>query len=497
MLFNEYFNTITNTNLQETTWWGPDHIGDTLIVKDGAGGILKKYVGMTFTKIDPSDASSEYTELVGGGKGSNESFFVGSDGITYKFVNVGNQGKMMWVAKGGKKTTSGAATTRLQEGATAQFLALAINDRKFALGKNIMELFETNSVDDITDLIAAAQENFITDATPKEVVEFLATNKKWLESTASTVETIMKEFTLKGSDVIHHASNLVKTLESKAVELLISSGAKISRDKKDKWCPADIWVIKKTAPDIKSAINASSIDELNSFVNKNIDKKQIKQFGGISLKQAKLPSAKIEYFNMDQDATINRITADEVATAINLRDGISKGTQISDTDNHIAIQFRNTKGRKFTTNLSGLIKGKLAQGGSVTINQIWKYLKQPIPKYPTEISYWLNDDSTPTEEAYKVYQQHVNDAIANLKRINITNYRGFLWSLKTKKDFDKFVEATIKANKNDLEMVAISLHSKIQGLLLLSKITEETFDYVYNQASARSEISPRFVKIGG
>tara|TARA_R110001606_G_scaffold61806_2_gene144268 strand:+ start:71 stop:1543 length:1473 start_codon:yes stop_codon:yes gene_type:complete len=489
MRFNVFYKEV----ISEATIHRPKYIGDTFLVTDRATGEWKKFLGQSFNIIGNEPTTKSYETLLGKSSGKPNLFVQNLEtGLYYLLVRMGDS-NLVWARKDGTQEITGANATRIQEAAVAQVLALAINNKKYSTIKGILELFESETLENVVDLVNKSAGNFDTDAGVQETIGYIYEAKTWLGSTASSVEAIMKEFKIGKTFVVHRGSTMSNALDSKAVELANKAGAKIGKQK-DKWNPSDIWVFKKNSKQYNKAMNSSTLDELNGVIDANLEVKKIKEIAGLSLKKASAKSpAKIKYFNMD--ASDDEIEPDEVKTAIKIKDGISTGTELIDGDNNIMIQFRNTKGGKFTTALTGTIRGKLAQGGSVSINSVWNRLKESTPKYPTKIDYYFDGDA-PTKESYKAMQRLIKDAKANAKRLGINSLKGFLWDVKSFKDYEKAIEATLASKKGDKNLAAVNLHSKLQGLHLLSTIKDDTFAWIYFQASAQTDISPAFVKVG-
>ena len=491
MRFSKFY----KDTLNEASIYEERSIGKTFLVPNNIKGEWAKVKGRSFKVLGSEKLNPTFTVLKGGASKMPHLFIQDIKTGEYFWLVTMTQTKLVWADEGGGQKIVGANATRIQEAAVAQVLALAINNKKYSTIKGILELFESETLENIVDLINKSAGNFDTDAGVQETIGYIYGTATWLGSTASSVEAIMKEFKLGKTFVVHRGSTMSNALESKAVNLANKAGAKIG-NKKDKWNPSDIWIFKKNSKQYIKAMNSSTVDELNGVIDANLKVKKIKDIAGLSLKKASAKSAaKIKYFNMDDRSMRPSLETDEVKTAIKIKKGISTGTELIDGDNNIKIQFRNTKGGKFTTALTGTVKGKLAQGGSVSINSVWNRLKESTPKYPTKIDYYFDGDA-PTKESYEVMQRLIKDAKANAKRLGINSLKGFLWDVKSFKGYEKAIETTLASKKGDKNLAAINIHSKLQGLHLLSVIKADIFAWIYYNASAQTELSPAFVKVG-
>ena len=252
-------------------------------------------------------------------------------------------------------------------------------------------------------------------------------------------------------------------------------------------------VIKKGSSEVAKLLAADSLSEVNDIINRNLEKGKYKDFFGISLKQSTYPKAPLKYFNMGKSAS--KLKSDLISTSEKAKTGFSKSLKLTDTNDNISIEFRPTGGNKLVP-ISGKILGKNAFGGSITISELFKRNKIPLPKLETKQKYYLTPGKASTTAFYNDFKVFINEAMANAKRIGVKKYKGFLFSIKSKAHLDKYIAATLVGNKGNVDSVISALHAKSQALYMLSVIKKDDFEWSYYQASAQTEINPAFVKIG-
>tara|TARA_R110001606_G_scaffold88448_4_gene199245 strand:- start:15132 stop:16604 length:1473 start_codon:yes stop_codon:yes gene_type:complete len=473
-------------------YYDPKFMGQTLKVKDKLPKKLADIAGKTLLVIDKPATGTKVIELVGSASHAKSAYVIDDSGIVYKLFNQ-SPAPFSIYSKGGKKVNLGAKAANIHESAICHFLVLALKS-KWSSPEDIMEYISNTNELEIANDLQSGQDRYQTTSVANESALLVKEDSSWAKSTAAICARLLKEFKFSSSTIFHRGSALTDSIDSKGLDLCNKAGAGFGT-KKDKWNPSDIWAINKSSKSVKEILNSVSIQELNSILDSNLEVGKYKDIFGISLKKSGYPKANLKYMNMDNVEFPKGLKADTIETGKNKQKGITKTTDIHDTGNNIQIQLRSSAGNRLTT-ISGIIAGKEAQHGSVTITQLFKHNKVTFPKLSKDPKYYFTDIGESTPQFYSELQKLINEVIMNAKRIGVNKLIGFIFTIKNKADLDKFMISTLQKHKGNTNNATAALYSKLQGLYLASIMKEDTLEVAYYTASAQKTFSPKFVKVG-
>lgn len=483
------FNDIYNTLIVEASYYEPKYIGNTLEVKPKVPVKLALIAGKMLTFIDKPSNTKGVVEIVGASSHGETAYAKDETGVVYSLFNV-PAALFTVAAKNGKKVKLGGKKTEVQESAVCHFLALALKS-KMKKPEEIFDYIQSVSEDVLVKDLQACQDRYETSNVAAESASLVKNEKKWAKSISATCARLIGEFKFTPASVFHRGSTLSNSIDDKGLKLANEAGAKFGA-KKDKWNPSDMWVIKRNAKAVTKILNAESLQELNGILNDNLETGKYKDLMGISLKQSGYPKAVLKYMNMDEGP--KQITSDAIETGKTPTKGITKNTDILDTDDGLRMSLRSSAGNTPAT-ISGIIAGKRAQHGSVTITDLFKHNKAAFPSLSKDPNYYY-DGEIATKEFYSEFQKLINEVIANAKRINIKKLKGFIFTIKNKKQLDKFMTTTLASHNGRAKNAMATLYSKLQGLYLVSIMKKDTLRTAYITASAQGDFNPRFVKVG-
>ncbi len=488
----KFINIYKNLLSETVDYYDPKFIGQSIKVKDKVPKKLAAIAGKTLVMIDKPANKSGVVFVAGSAAHAKAGYAKDEDGVVYELFNIPPQ-PFTIAAKGGKEVKLGAIGTAVQESAVCHFLALSLKSKWKSPSEILNYITNTNSTD-IVEALQSCQDRYQTTNVANESVSLVKENKSWAESIASTCSRLIKEFRFSSNAIFHRGSTLSNSIDSKGLELCNKAGAGFG-NKKDRWNPSDIWVIDSNSKSITKVLNTTSIQELNGILDNNLEVGNYKDLFGISLKKASYPNTKLKYINMDNTDEPDNIQTNNIETGKSKLKGITKNTDLVDTDNDIKIQLRSAAGNR-TTNISGMISGKKAQHGSITIKNLFKHNKAEVPKLATKPDYYFEEDGSSTDKFYSELQTLINEVIMNSKRIGVKKLIGHIFTIKNKVDLDKFMIATLKKHNNNFEKATATIHSKLQGLYLAAIMKQDTLEVAYYTASAMDSFNPKFVKVG-
>ena len=182
-------------------------------------------------------------------------------------------------------------------GADAQKTAWQESTQSAAIAISIM-LNKKIEAEDLTPAnIEKAKTHYDVDSSQQNMEEIII-NPTWVKSLVNTTNELRKKFKLTGYEV-HRGSSWVKKLEDKFNEVNKDEKGRIFSGK-DKWNPADIWLVK---PGTKLLADINNLKELNAWLQKMFEEEKVV---GVSLKLTpKDTKSKIYNFDDDLDDLLN------------------------------------------------------------------------------------------------------------------------------------------------------------------------------------------------
>ncbi len=379
----------------------------------------------------------------------------------------------------------GTAKTELFEAATTIVSAIFFKE-KMKNGFECDGILSKLSKKNLKTLANKHKSNWEIEASLDSVIDFIYTEPKWRIGISYTAEAIYKELKPKSSSVFHRDTKKVSNMINLAMGYVKELGYKLQ---KDKWNPADIWMIDSSDKGYDDFMKQKSLKGCNNVLLKSLKKTHL--VDGISLKLVGSSYPPVEKINFSQN-DFDHISVDNIKVKIATgRLPMSKDVEIVDEDDGITLQARD-----FASKVGGAITGELlgdkARGGKVSLTVINDWLKSNGKK---PIKVYSRDEIQKGKMLNKSFVTDMFKLILKLKRNKFIGNKSGLKEIKSEQDLKKLI-SKLKDTKNDVEVLK-TLSSKIQGLQLASVISDELLGFAYSFASAKIEgISGPYIKIG-
>lgn len=468
------------------------HLNKTVQVKDKTPKKFAAIMGKKLVLI-AKPVSTKGSIFVAGSAGDAKTVYAKDDeGNIYELFNVPKNIFSLY-GEGDKKIKKGEKSTKVHESAVCHFLALALSF-KLTSARDILDYMNDSDESTIIEDLKKLSNRFDTNGSINETAELVKESESWAKSTAAKCARIIKEFRIPSNMVFHRGSSIASAIDSKGLELCNKAGANYT--KKDRWNPADIWIINKGSDVTNNILNSTSINELNSILNSNLKKGKFTNIVGISLKKSKYPNAPLNYYNMKAGES-DMLVPDTLGAGKSKTAGMTKSTDIIDSDEGLKMELRPTgSGPSVISANFKKLRGSTAQAGSVTITALFKHNKAVFPVLSKEAKDYFTYKGNATPKFYEEFRKLMYDVLANARRLKISKLNGVIFKIKSKKSLDDFMIATLNKYNGDVNKAVTTLYTKLQGLHLVAIMKQDTMDMAWQQASNQTDFAPRFIKVG-
>jgi len=443
--------------------------GQPVELNNGKSIIIDKVKSKAFINILKLD---DEDDIIDGLKQGNKylDLIADKEGNTYKLTDLS---KADYFGGGAGSMKPTATSTAHQESAQAMAIAVAVMLRRKLKPEDLTE-----------ENFKKAAAKYDVDSSVKDALAVI-TNPNWVKSLVNTTNELRGEINL-GGKVIHRGSSWVKELEGKFNEVNKDEAGRIFPGK-DKWNPADIWLVKKGT---KLPDNIKNLQALNAWIEKMFEEDKIV---GVSLKQTpKGTQSKIYNLGNDIDDLLNISITDLLVSKTNKlfrsKDAsiMFEQAPLSSLINEKANEFV-VRSFKAQDNVAGEISGRYAAGGKIgfgLVNRILSSMNLDQVTHRNDLRPLLDKKNKDDKEKY--YKKIFNKIIAMAKTIDPAV------ASAAKKDFSNLAK-TLDFNRLATKYQAVETLAIIKAAP--KKKQEEFIQKVVQYASSRSDLSSVYIKV--